>query len=247
MAEPTPEQLLSSLHRAEEALERCERKAIASRYAGAIMHEVNNPLEAITNLVYLTNLQKDDPAQVGAYMEIIADQLRVLGSVTSQALTYHRDQAEAADTDLVRLTNAVLKLHTEKLDARGISVRRHFAPSAMAVVHGNEIFQVLSNLILNAVDALPASGQGRIAVSVHSRGHFVQIAVADNGSGIPDTVLPHLFEAYSTSKQAGTGLGLWLSRRIIERHGGKLRFRTSRRSTCSGTTFRITLPQLKAA
>jgi signal transduction histidine kinase len=238
----TNEQTLRErLNQAERALERSERLAVASRYAGAIMHEVNNPLEAITNLVYLTKIQKGDPRQVFENMLVIEEQLATLGRVTSQALTFHREHAEAKEFDLVDIAESALRLHADKLARHQISVDRQFQGPARATVFGSEILQVLSNLILNAVDALPRD-QGRISVRVKSRGQLVHILVSDNGEGIPDEFSSRLFEPYVTSKISGTGLGLWLSHRIVSKHRGTLRFRSSRKRGRSGTCFRISLP-----
>lgn len=226
---------------AERALERSERLAVASRYASAIMHEVNNPLEAITNLVYLTKLQKDQPEQVVANMAVIEEQLATLGRVTRQALTFVREQSEAKEIDLIEIAESALKLHKDKLVRHGVDVQRRFRGPAIAKVFGSEILQVVSNLILNAVDVLDRQ-KGRLCVCVKSCPKCMHITVSDNGPGIPEKYASRLFEPYLTSKASGTGLGLWLSTRIINKHGGTLRFRTSRKQGQSGTTFRINLP-----
>lgn len=234
------------LHQAECALERSERLVVASRYAGAIMHEVNNPLEAITNLVYLTKLQKNDPEQVLQNMLVLEEQLQILGRVTSQALAFHREQSEARETDLVYIAESALRLHAAKLARHGIKVNRRFRGPAVARMFGSEILQVASNLILNAMDALP-HGEGTICICVKSCHGCVHLTVADNGPGVPESFEATLFDPYVTSKASGTGLGLWLSNRITHKHSGSLRFRTSRRAQRSGTTFRMSLPAQQAA
>jgi signal transduction histidine kinase len=240
------EVLLERLAQAERALERSERLAVASRYAGAIMHEVNNPLEAITNLVYLTKVQKDSPKQVLENMLIVEKQLETLGRVTSQALTFQREQKEAKDFDLIDIAESALKLHADKLTRHGVTVDRRLRGPALACVYSSEIFQVLSNLILNAIDSFPTR-EGRICLSIKAGSASVHVTISDNGPGIPDEFAIRLFEPYVTSKSSGTGLGLWLSKRIITKHGGTLRFRTSQKLHKSGTSFRITLPATKAA
>lgn len=234
-------QLKAQLEQTQRALERSERLAVASRYAGAILHEVNNPLEAITNLVYITKAGKDDPALVFENMTVIEDQLKTLGRITRQALTFHRELAQAAEHDLIEIAEAALRLHRDKLNRHRIQVERRFRGPAVATVFGSEILQVVSNLILNAVDVL-SPGKGRICVSVKSCSQCMHITVSDNGPGIPEQFANRLFEPYVTSKTSGTGLGLWLSTRIISKHRGTLRFRTSRREGRTGTTFRIQLP-----
>ena len=238
-ASPTDAEM--RLRQVEEALERSERTALASRYAGAIMHEVNNPLEAITNLVYLTKTQKNDPGMVSKNMEIVEQQLAMLSQITGQALSFHRVQTEARDWDLVEIAESALKLHTEKIARHGITVESNFQRPAVTRAFGTEILQVISNLLLNAMDALPRE-HGRISFRVRTRGQFVHITISDNGSGMPAHVAGRLFEPYVTTKIKGTGLGLWLSKRIIAKHNGTLRFRTSQKPCQRGTSFRITLP-----
>jgi signal transduction histidine kinase len=205
------------------------------------MHEVNNPLEAITNLVYIAKTQKENPALVAETMETIEQQLALLSKVTSQALAFHRKEVEAKEWDLVAIAESALKLHAAKIARHTATVHTKFEVHAPVQVMGTEILQVMSNLILNAIDALPSEA-GRIHVRVKTRGRFVHVIIADNGSGIPAHIAPHLFEPYLTTKPQGTGLGLWLSKRIVTKHGGELVFRTCQRVGRRGTAFRMVLP-----
>lgn len=234
------------LRQLEAALERCERFGLANRYVSAIMHEVNNPLEAITNLVYISKTQKHNAALVAENMETIEEQLAVLRKVTSQALAFHRKEVEAKEWDLVAIAESALKLHAAKIARHRATTHTRFDGHAPVRVMGTEILQVISNLILNAIDALP-SEDGRIHVRVRTLEKFVHIVIADNGSGIPAHIAPRLFEPYLTSKPQGTGLGLWLSKRIIFTHGGRLTFRSSQRDGRRGTAFRIVLPRTEFA
>jgi signal transduction histidine kinase len=234
------------LDRAERALERCERLATASQYASVIMHEVNNYLQGITNLVYLTKLNVNVPDQVKGDMEAIESQLRMLASVTRRSLAYHRDHSEMKAVDLVEVVQSALKLHEDKINKHNVKVEIQFADSAVAPVREGEIFQVVSNLLLNALAALPPSN-GRLCIQVTDQHPWVQIVIADNGEGIPDDLAKNLFEPFVTSKPDGTGLGLWLSKRIIARHRGTLQFTTSHSAGSSGTSFCISLPTSMAA
>lgn len=233
--------LKQRLSQLEHALERCERMAVASRYAGAIMHEVNNPLEAIMNLVYLTKARKNDPTVVFGNMEIVEQQLATLSKVTSQALAFHRPQDEAKDWDLAAIAESALKLHAEKIARHGITVDSRLSRPSVTRAFGTELLQVISNLILNSIDAVPHEN-GRISVRVKTRGHSIHITVSDNGTGIPEHVAQRPFEPFTTSKNEGTGFGLWLSKRIVMKHQGTLRFRTSRKEGRSGTSFRLSIP-----
>jgi len=229
----------------EKALERCERRALANSFCGAAIHEVNNPLEAITNLVYLTRSQKNDPVLVSQNMEVVEQQLAILSKITSQALAFHRTQAEAQPCDLISIAESCLQLHAEKIARRGVRVETRFQRPAMTRAFETEILQVVSNIILNALDALPCNN-GRISLRVRTYAQSVHITISDNGSGIPLHIAKQLFEPYMTSKAQGTGLGLWLSKRIVAKHNGTLRFRTCQREERSGTSFRVSLPLVRA-
>ena len=174
-------------------------------------------------------------------MLVIEQQLAVLGRVTNQALTFHREQSEAREFDLVEIAESALKLHEDKLRRHGVTVDRKFWGPAHACVFQSEILQVLSNLILNAVDAAPR-GAGKLCIRIEARADTVGMTIADNGAGIPPEFAARLFEPYVTSKNSGTGLGLWLSKRIITKHRGTMRFRTSCRAGRQGTSFHISLP-----
>lgn len=242
----TIEQLQLRLQAAEEALKRCERLAVASRYAGAIMHEVNNPLEALTNLVFLTREVADDPELVRANMAIADKQLANLGNITRKTLSFYRDQSELKDFDLVDIAESALKIHAERARKQHISVHMKTDGPAFAPVFASEILQILSNFILNSFDAAPSEG-GVLCVRVKNVGNRIHVTIADNGRGMEDSVYQNIFIPHNTSKAHGTGLGLWLSRGIAEKHGGCIGCRSSAVTGKSGTTFRLTLPASKVA
>jgi signal transduction histidine kinase len=238
--EESLEDLRLKLRSAEKALEDCERSALASLFTSAIMHEVNNPLEAIVNLVYLTKQQSTDP-QVLENMAVIEQQLETLAHVTKQALTFHRKETHVKDWDLLEIVEAALRLHADKIRRHFVKVDRRFRKPTFAKVRGTEILQVISNLLLNAIDAFSKDDR-HVQISVRSVGTRAYITVHDNGEGITPELRDHLFEPYRTSKPAGTGLGLWISKRIVEKHGGTIQFRTSHGKVKTGTAFRIGLP-----
>jgi len=226
---------------AEQALERSERMAIANRYAGAIIHEVNNPLEAIANLAYLTKLEVNNPAQVIENMETIELQIETVGKLTRRALTFHRDQDSPSESDLVEITKSALKLYAEKIARHGVAVELNSSDPVIVWVFESEILQVISNLVLNALEAVP-SGDGRLSLHVSKTDKGASITVSDNGKGVPENMRERLFEPYVTSKRSGTGLGLWLSGRIIKRHGGTIQVHTSDTEPNRGSSFCVTLP-----
>jgi signal transduction histidine kinase len=240
------EDLQKRLKYAETALQRCEKLSVASRYAGAIMHEVNNPLAAITNLVFLTKTEPNIPAKVEEYMALVEEQLKTLATVTKQVLVFHREQASAKDFDIIDLMESALKLHNPRLTAGDVALIRDFRPPAVASVFGSEILQVVSNLLLNSLDALPKRG-ARLRIRVETKNEAVHITVSDNGSGISPENLKNLFQPYMTTKKEGTGLGLWLSHGIVKKHQGKLVVRSSQTQGRQGTTFRLSIPLKFAA
>ena len=225
----------------EAAFHECRRLAVANRYAAAVMHEVNNPLEAITNLIYLTKGEEISEAAL-ANLQIMEQQLEVLTRVTRSSLSFHRDQLRMKDVDLVEVAESALKIHSSRIATSDIEVSRRYSETARCSGISSEILQVISNLVLNAVEAMPTDTGGRLHLRIHRLENAVHITVADNGCGVPEHVAPHLFQPHVTGKQTGTGLGLWLCESIVTKHRGTMRYRTSRREGKSGTVFRISLP-----
>ena len=238
---PTYEELTAQLKIAEESLQRYERLAIAGRYAGAVMHEVNNPLEAIGNLVYLTKNAADDSHQVRQHMQVVESQLARLGEITRKSLSFYREDAEPRAFDLVAIAEAAIRLHLQGLPEGRVTITKLF-PEVVSI-HGREgeILQVLSNLLLNALDALPEQ-DAKFRLRIRIVGKHVQMAIADNGQGIPTALRASLFRPFATGKSKGTGIGLWLSKQIMDRHRGTIRFRSSQRAGKSGTVFLLTIP-----
>jgi signal transduction histidine kinase len=242
---PTYEELAARLLIAQESLQRSDRLAVAGRFAGAVMHEVNNPLEAIGNLVFLTRNAADDPAQVRKHMHVVESQLARVGEITRKTLSFYREDAEPRAFDLVAIAEAAILLHIQGLPAGRVSITKQFPE--MVSVHGREgeILQVLSNILLNALDALPEK-DATFRLRIRVVGRRVQMAIADNGHGVATALRNSLFQPFATGKGKGTGLGLWLSKQIIERHRGTIRFRSSQKVGKSGTVFLLTIPVAQA-
>jgi signal transduction histidine kinase len=242
----TIDELSARLRAAEDALLRSERLAVASRYAGAIMHEVNNPLEALTNLVYITKNEPADPDRVQRNMEIAESQLLRLGEITRKTLSFYREQTETKNFDLSEIVESSLKVHWHRAKRQNVDIRKRVPGPAVASVFAGEILQILSNLILNSLDALPESA-AVLCVRVRTSQNKVHITIADNGAGIEPSIYKNMFQPHRTTKSQGIGLGLWVSRRIVEKHNGTISCRSSRRSGRSGTTFRLSLPTSQAS
>ena len=246
-SKPTYQELESRLRSMEEMIERNAQLTVANQHASSVMHEVNNPLEAMVNLVYLLQHDEELPPRAEERVVILEEQLQVLTQVARSSLSYSRDQTRLQPVDLIQVAESALKLHVAKITSRRVAVSKRFRKQALCHGISGELLQLLSNLILNALDAVSEVERGRLHIRVRCGSTGVHVTVADNGSGVPQHVEMTLFTPNGTSKQNGTGLGLWLSKRILQRHAGGIQMRTSRRPGKSGTVFRVTLPHAKAA
>jgi signal transduction histidine kinase len=239
--DPTYDELSARLHFLEESLQKSEKLAIAGRYAGAVMHEVNNPLEAIGNLVFLTKNLANAGPEVRQNMQVVESQLARLGEITRKTLSFYREETEAKDFDLVEIAEAALRIHLQRRPAKELTVTREFPERVVVYGRAGEILQVVSNLLLNSLQALPAQ-DASIRLRIRKVGNQVNITIADNGHGIPRSLHDSLFRPHITARRGGTGIGLWLSKQIVDRHRGRIRFRSSQRMGRNGTVFTLMLP-----
>ncbi len=224
------------------ALRKCQTLAAAGQFATAIVHEINNPLEAVSNLNYLLEKDAADPTKVRDYSHQIAEQLATVFQIARRTLNFHRPSEALEVIEMVALTEAVLRIHRDKILAKQLELVTDIAADATVHAHAGEILQVLSNLLSNAIDALPANG--KLTIRVRKCEKEVHLTVADEGHGIPSDTLKRIFEPFfTTKKNQGTGLGLAISKSVIERHKGKIRARSSVRPGRSGTAFRVSLPR----
>ena len=225
--------------RTEEALRRAEKLAVAGRMALMISHEINNPLEAVTNALFLTRsqLQKDDVAL--QYLTIAESELERVSHITRQTLAFYAERVSPEVIHLPALLDGVISVLAKKIAQKRIMVVRRDQALSLTGFKG-ELHQLFSNLVDNAIDAAPANG--RIEVEVSSQGSKAVVSITDNGSGISPEHLPRLFEPFFTTKQhLGTGLGLWVAREIAEKHDGSVTVESRTHTENRGTTFRVTL------
>jgi PAS domain S-box-containing protein len=225
-------------------LRRTEKLAAAGRLAATVAHEINNPLEAVANLLYLALQEKGLPASSRGYLRMANEELRRVSHIVSQTLGFYRESSVPQSVDLSLLVNDVLSLYQRKLDARQIRVVRSMESIKVNGIAG-ELRQVLANLLSNALDAMEPNGV--LSVEVRRQNEDVQFTISDTGRGIAPPLLGHIFEPFfTTKKDAGTGLGLWVSKGIVEKHHGRLEVMSSQKDEDHGTAFVMTLPRQAA-
>ena len=229
----------------DEALRRSEKLAAVGQLASSIAHEINNPLEAITNLLYLVR-RADTMDEVQQYAALAQSELARVTEITLQTLRFHRQQTKVTSVDMASLARAVMTLYTGRLLVRNIAVEWKVVPTPAVTCLEGEIRQVLNNLIRNALDAMQTGGNLLLRVhperDVKTGIQGVRLTVADTGEGIDPSIAGKLFEPFHTTKEeTGTGLGLWVSKGIVEKHEGHIHTR-SRRGELHGTIFAVWLP-----
>jgi signal transduction histidine kinase len=241
MGQIKPPNVQQTWSEVEAALLRSQTQATAGQFAVAVMHEINSPLEAISNLVFLVGHYAEDPLEVRKYVQMAEEQLVQVRRIAHQTLKFYRQGDVQEPVDLVGLAEAALRIHDHKITAKRLRLHKDLQREAIARAHEGDLLQVVSNLIANALDALPE--EGTLYLRVRKSRDEVHVTIADNGHGIPQEAVDKIFEPFfTTKKEHGTGLGLAISRSIVERHNGRIRLRSSVRANSSGTVFRISLP-----
>ena len=236
--------------RVEQELFESQKLAAEGRLAAAVAHEINNPLEAIKNSLYLlvSRTPEDDPNR--QFLEIANNETRRVSEIIRQMLGFYRPKADKVPVDANRILDEALTLLERQLRQHHVNVARDFAPDLPSILaSADQLKQVFLNLFLNAQEAMPSGGNLRIATRLSREtdtgflitGRYILIFVQDWGMGIIEEDLRHIFEPfYSTKqKQRGSGLGLWVSLGIIQQHGGQMKVRSR---PGHGTTFTIALP-----
>ena len=234
--------LYSAQQSAQEALIQSEKLAAAGRLSAAIAHELNNPLEAITNLLFLIDTGTGVPEEIRGYAKEALSELERLSHITRQSLGFYRELSTARQFNVSENVADTLSLYSRRLSAKKIRTSTEYDGALIAFAVPGEIRQVVSNLIVNALDAMDPGGHLQIRTFQSERGEIV-ISVRDNGSGMPQEVQNRVFEPFFTTKPGtGTGLGLWVSETIIRKHHGRLELQSSQKGDARGTTMSIVLP-----
>jgi PAS domain S-box-containing protein len=235
--------------RTQEALLVSEKLASVGRLAATVAHEINNPLAAVVNLVYLLKISPDLPPDLRRYVSMAEKELNRISLLTRQTLGLYRDERGAVPARLGELSRELVAVLSTKAANKSIDLRLDVRSDPEIEAVKSEIRQLVANLLGNSIDAVPRNGSIRVRVSAAgtrsdtqpARG--VRLTIGDSGTGIPQEIQPKIFEPFFTTKQdVGTGLGLWICKNIVERHGGSLRLRSSTRPGKSWTVFSICLP-----
>lgn len=234
--------------KSEAALRQSEKLAAVGRLASSISHEINNPLEAVTNLVYLARMHEGLPAELASYLASAQSELSRVSQIVTQTLRFHRQSVGSSWVSAGPLIDSVLDLYHGRFANSGIKVETFYEAAAPFRCFENDIRQVLNNLVANAVDAMRGGGR----LTIRARNAFdsvtgasgIRISIGDNGHGMSRETQRRMYEPFFTTRDLnGTGLGLWISSEIVQRHQGRLAARSTQDPIRHGTVFTLFLPR----
>jgi two-component system, NtrC family, sensor kinase len=236
------------LDRAADMLRQSQKLLTLGRLAASIAHEINNPLESITNLLYLMEIDHHSPEKSAEYLKMAQRELNRVVQISKQTLTFSRETSAPVRLQLAELIEEVLVLYGRRIVDKNLRIVRQYESSESVTVFPGEMRQVLSNLVANAIEAI--GNDGTIVLRIRDGrkwsapgGRGLRFSIADNGPGISSEVRKRLGEPFFTTKgHAGTGLGLWVTRSILSRYGGNLQVHSSTSKERHGTVFSIFLP-----
>jgi len=229
---------------AEYALRTAEKIAATGKLAHAIAHEINNPLEALTNLLYLAR-NNNSVESIHQFLASATSELERIARITKQSLAFQRDTHHPQVLDVGDLVQDVVGMYEKTASARRVRVAYHRQPTLAIRGFPGQLTQVFGNLVRNAAEAAPQGSEVVVRVrSISRRGHEgARVTIHDRGRGIPLDIRKQMFDPFFTTKELkGSGLGLWVSRNLVMKHNGTIRFRSSTRNGASGTTFEVFLP-----
>jgi PAS domain S-box-containing protein len=227
---------------AEMALVRSEKLAAIGRLSATIAHEMNNPLEAVTNLLFLSSTDPALSPETRSYLSSADQELRRLASIARHTLSFARPRSSRGPAHTATLLEAVVEMFQPRCASQGGEIHIVQNPDLTIAAPADEVRQMLTNLVSNACDAIEGPS-GRIAIDVSADDEFATIEVRDNGVGISAENLSHIFEPFFTTKpDVGTGIGLWVTRELVEKCGGEIEVRTEALPPGFRTAFRLQLP-----
>ncbi len=233
--------------KAERALHTSERLAAVGRLAATVAHEINNPLEAVINLVFLAreNAGRED---VRKYLAAAEEELGRISQLTRQTLGFYRDSRDVGMVNVGAMVAPLMSVFASRTRNRKIDIRPEIRHKAEICAVPGEVRQLLANLLSNSIDAVEGGGRIRVRVSAvtewnGARRSGVRLTVADSGVGIPRSDRDYIFEPFfTTKKEVGTGLGLWICKNIVDKHHGSIRVKSSTVFGRSWTAFSVFLP-----
>lgn len=232
--------------RTELALRQGEKLAAVGRLTSTIAHEMNNPLEAVTNLIYLAS-HSEDLTEIKRYLKTAEQEVRRVSAITAQTLRFHRESQKAMETSWGELLDSSLAIFKGRLISHSIEVQQYHLSEQAFLCFPGEIRQILNNLIGNAIDAMQKGGRlifrSRLATDWRKNIMGIRLTVADTGNGMSAATLSKIYDQFfSTKGAAGTGLGLWVSQDIVQRHHGTMLVKSSQAVEHHGTVFTLFLP-----
>jgi len=234
----------------QEVLRRTEKLAAAARLAATVSHEINNPLEAIGNLVFLARTNPDTPGKVVEQLALAEQELARVSHITRQTLGFYRESTSPTSVHIPALVESVLTLYSNKLQVKQIRVQLTLETCPPVIGLAGEIQQLVSNIISNAIDAVPFNGTLKIDASPVklANGDSIRLKIEDDGPGIAPENMKRIFEPFfTTKKDVGTGLGLWVCKEIAERHGGSVNVESKNEDGTTGAVFTVLLPGPESA
>jgi PAS domain S-box-containing protein len=233
---------ISARKRLETSLLQAEKIAATGRMAATIAHEINNPLEAVLNLIYL--LRPCVTAEGRTYLNTAELELNRVAHIAKQTLGYYREHSSAVSISVSDLVEHALTVYGPRCTASNISVERCLDSKTKLIVRRGEMMQVISNLLANSIYAMPQGGRLSVCVSdIQTPQQGVVLSIEDNGVGIPAENLARVFEAFFTTRQTiGTGIGLFVAKQFVEGHGGSIAIESSTKPEVHGTKLSVFLP-----
>ena len=233
--------------KAEDALVRSEKLASVGRMAAVLAHEINNPLDAVMNILFIAQSTVGLPESVRQYLEMADGELKRIAHITRQTLGFYRESSAPTTFHVNSLFDSVVDLLRAKITTKRAIIEKQCNAALQMTASQGELRQVLSNLLANSLDAIQEEGKVTLRATpssdVESGRHWIRISIADNGQGIHHAALSQIFDPFFTTKgTVGNGLGLWVCKQIIEKHAGSIRVRSCTSGSHQGTTFSILLP-----
>jgi signal transduction histidine kinase len=237
---------ITSRKTAELALIRSEKLLVTSRLASSVSHEINNPLEAITNLIYLAKSKAVDE-EARAYLKETERELARIAYITNQSLRFHRQQSAPIEIDVAEALREVMRFYEPRMSAANITLELDMQQVPEVRCCASEVRQVFGNLIQNGLEAMPQGGRmtlrTRPCTDWRSGAHGVRVTIANTGNGMSLQTKKRIYEPFFTTKDGtNTGLGLWVAAGIVDRHGGSIQVWSSTNPERCGTAFSVTLP-----